>query len=117
MEFSRTDPYEAKNRNGQGQDQGHNFASGPVKKVHRARTAHFAKFQDFRKKRYSSWKPKLRFRFLRLFSFLTNQKTALSSGRGQGIFEDCSLRGQGRGLELRGQILQNLCSGTPPLVS
>ena len=33
------------------------------------------------------------------------------------IFEDCRLRGQGRGLELRGQILQNLCSGTPPLVS
>ena len=41
MEFSRTDPFEAKNRNGQAQDQGHNFASGPVKKAHRARTAHF----------------------------------------------------------------------------
>ena len=52
------------------------------------------------------------------YKMLTVQKIVLSSNRGQIIFEDLRLRGQGQKLALRGQgqRLQNVSSRTPPLI-
>ena len=46
--------------------------------------------------------------FLANYKILTIQKILLSSSRGQAFFEDLRLRG--RGLDLRGQGLQNVSS-------
>ena len=125
--FPRTDTLEAKDRNARGQGQGPRTQAQVLSEKKKV----FTKiFQAISKKKRSSQKffklsPKknvFQKNFQALYKILTIQKKRCPRAEDRAIFEDLRPRGQGQGqgLDLRGQGLQNVSSRTssrtPPLV-